>query len=428
VKFYELDNEVTLWSEQHFDIHSNDVSYDELWNLTLTYGAAVKQTDPNVFTFGPVPWGWCAYFWSAVDNCGETPTDREAHGNTPFLEWWAAKVYAYYQTTGVKLVDYLDVHYYPQNGEALSSDESNGLDATRLRSIKSLYDPNYKDESWIDDYIMLIPRMQDIIARNCPFLKLAITEYNWGNDDILTGALAQAEILAIFGKYGLDVGSRWVVPAVGSLVEQSYKMYLNYDGNGNTVQGDSVQCTSTDVDEVGAYAIHDQNKGELYVYLFNKYTSSLSTAVNVVQGISSSVQLYQFSSGQNYGSIGSVSASSPNAFVVNLPARSATLAIVQVSTSQTFPSQQTIASATGNSGGVTAQPTQNTGQLTGGQTQNSGGETQNSGGQTGQNTGQKSGTQANYESTTGYENPEMSSGYRLLPTFAFALLLLVCLL
>ena len=70
----------------------------------------------------------------------------------------------------------------------LSDDES--VDAAlRLRSLRSLYDPAYVDESWIGQPVRLIPRMKAWIAARCPGVKIAITEYNWGDDQ---GALEHA--------------------------------------------------------------------------------------------------------------------------------------------------------------------------------------------------------------------------------------------
>src|SRR5213076_1745078 len=104
--------------------------------------------DPAALTTGPVEWGWCSYFWSDRDGCGNNNgPDYLAYG--PFLEWYLEQVYDEQASSGVRLVDYLDIHYYPQApGVALSNDESAGTSALRLRSLKSLYDPAYVDESW----------------------------------------------------------------------------------------------------------------------------------------------------------------------------------------------------------------------------------------------------------------------------------------
>ena len=41
--------------------------------------------------------------------------------------------------------------------------------------------------------------MQQWVDQNYPGTKLAITEYRWGALDSITGAIAQADILGIFG-------------------------------------------------------------------------------------------------------------------------------------------------------------------------------------------------------------------------------------
>ena len=40
-------------------------------------------------------------------------------------------------------------------------------------------------------------------ARACPALKIAITEWNFGNDNIISGGVVTGEVLAIFGREGL---------------------------------------------------------------------------------------------------------------------------------------------------------------------------------------------------------------------------------
>ena len=139
LKFYALDNEPALWNSTHRDVHPNPLDYAELWTRTQTYAAAMKAQDPGALTFGPVAWGWCEYFYSAKDGCS-AGADYAAHG--PLIAWYLDQVQSYLNAHGVRLVDYLDVHYYPQSGSVgLSEDESAGTAALRLRSLKSLYDP-----------------------------------------------------------------------------------------------------------------------------------------------------------------------------------------------------------------------------------------------------------------------------------------------
>ena len=324
VRYYALDNEPTLWNQAHRDIHPNGLTYDELWQKTVTYGKAVKAADPMAKTLGPAEWGWCGYVDSA-GGCGASQ-DRKNHGDLPMLAWYLQQVCSEQARSGVRVVDYLDVHFYPQQANvSLSSDESAATQALRLRSTKALYDASYVDESWIAQPVRLIPRMKEWIASYCPGTMLAITEYHFGNDDGITAALAQAEVLAIFAREGVDLATRWVAPEAGTLVEDAFKLFLNYDGAGSRVLGTSVRAVTTNVDKVAGYAIEAAN-GAMQVVLVNKDTAAHSVRVNLAGATSAT--LYGFENGKRIGARGTVNGDG-NGVTMTLPARSATLARLQ---------------------------------------------------------------------------------------------------
>ncbi|HEY8022395.1 MAG TPA: glycoside hydrolase family 44 protein [Thermoanaerobaculia bacterium] len=328
VRLFALDNEPMLWNSSHRDVHPQATTYDELWQRTRDYAAAIKAQDAGAQVMGPVVWGWCAYFYSAADGCAPGP-DAAAHGNLALLDWYLKQVADYRTATGVRLVDYLDVHYYPQAGNVtLSSDETPATSALRLRTLKSLYDPSYVDESWIGQPVDLIPRMKAWIAARLPGAGLAITEYNWGNDDGPSSALAQAEALAIFGREGVDLAARWEAPADGSLVEDAFRLYLSYDGAGSQVSGDSVRAVSSDVDAVGAYAVRGAGS-RLYVLLFNKDTAARQAAVGVPGGVVQPAALFRFDPMHRLGAAGTA-APAAGTLTLTLPARSATLAVLDL--------------------------------------------------------------------------------------------------
>jgi len=54
--------------------------------------------------------------------------------------------------------------------------------------------------------------------------KAGLTEYNWGNDGGITSALAQVEALHL-AREGVDYANRWIAPAVGSRVEDAFRLY-----------------------------------------------------------------------------------------------------------------------------------------------------------------------------------------------------------
>ena len=332
VRLWALDNEPMLWNSTHRDVHPAGTTYDELWAKTATIGAAMKTQDPGAKLLGPALWGWCAYFYSGADGCSPG-ADRAAHGNEDFLPWYLDQAKAWEAAHGTRLLDTLDVHYYPQAaGVALTTDESAATAALRLRTLKSLYDPTYLDESWIGtdvgQAVYLIPRMKAWIAAHYPGTKLSISEYNWGSDAGISGALAQAEALAIFGREGVDLATRWVAPDDGSLTEDAFLLYRNYDGAGAQVAGDSVRATSANVDLVGAYAQRGGPGGNtLYLLLFNKDTSAQTVAATVAGGLSGPASLFRFTGSSRLATAGSA-APSGGTLTLTLPARSATLAVV----------------------------------------------------------------------------------------------------
>ena len=83
----------------------------------------------------------------------------------------------------------------------------------RNQSTRQFWDTNYVDPSWINSIIMLIPRMKSWVTNYYPGTKIGITEYNWGAESDISGATAQADILGIFGREGLDLATRWTTPA-----------------------------------------------------------------------------------------------------------------------------------------------------------------------------------------------------------------------
>ena len=132
---------------------------------------------------------------------------------------------------------------------------------------------------------------------------------------------------AIFGREGVDLATRWVAPAAGSQVEDAFRLYLDYDGAGAQVAGDSVRATTSNVDAVGAYAVRDG--GTLYVLLFNKDTAQRTVAVSVV-GRSPACAPLPLHRHEPLAAAGSAPpAARPR---LTLPARSATLAVTQLTT------------------------------------------------------------------------------------------------
>lgn len=312
VRFYNLDNEPGLWPETHRDVFPQRLSYDDLRDRTIQYAGAIKAADPAAQTLGPVQDGWTRYFYSSYGEYPDTAAqqDRDAHG-APFVPWYLKQMRAYEQQHGTRLLDYLDLHYYPQaDGVSLSPAGDASTQALRLRSTRALWDPTYIDESWIpstgdatpldgvgtNGAVQLIPRMRHWVANNYPGTKLAIGEYNWGALDSVNGALAQAEVLGIFGREGVDLATLWAPPQPDQPGAFAFRMYRNYNGQGGSFGDTAVRASSADPGKLAAYAAQ-RSDGTITLVVINKTDSDVTSQVslgNVTPG--AAVQLYRYAS------------------------------------------------------------------------------------------------------------------------------------
>jgi Glycoside hydrolase family 44 len=250
VQMYILDNEPTLWSETHRDVHPEPVSYDELLDRTVAYATEIRRADPEALIAGPALWGFPGCFTSGVDKAAHPAhPDRDRHGGVALLPWWLGEVSAQEKRAGVRLIDVVDVHFYPQGqgigvGEAGATDP--GTAARRIRATRALWDPTYVDESWIAEPVRLIPRLEAWIAEMHPGLGISIGEYNFGAEQHMSGGLAVAEALGRFGERGITSAFYWDYPSKGSPAFWAFRAYRDFDGDGGRFLDESVQAESRD--------------------------------------------------------------------------------------------------------------------------------------------------------------------------------------
>jgi len=265
-------NEPMLWHLTHRDVHPEPVSYEEYLDRFVKTAQAVKAAAPEAEIAGPELWGWPAYFQSARDLERKTNEDRRGHGGLDFLPWFLRQMRAREGQGGVRLLDYVTVHFYPQAPGVFSP--AVDLEATRLRldSVRSLWDPGYQDPSWIKAKVALIPRLKRWVAEGYPGTRIGLTEYNWGGEDDISGALALADILGIFGREGLDLACYWTTPPEGSFGAAAYALYRNADGAGAQFGGESLSARTegSGSETLSVYAVLDRGAKTAMVMAVNK--------------------------------------------------------------------------------------------------------------------------------------------------------------
>jgi hypothetical protein len=297
VRYYAIDNEPDLWSTTHTDVHPVQPDYTEELTSFLDYADAIKAVDPTAQILGPTLSGWTAMFYSARDRGTDsyrTHADRLAHGDMPFLPWWLEQVRQHDQRVGLRTLDALDVHSYPQANGVFAGATDEVTSRVRVRSTRSLWDPTYIDESWIADSVQLIPRLRGWIDRYYPGTKLAIGEWNWGADTTMNGAVAIADVLGIFGREGVDIAAYWTSPHPSSPGANAFRMYTNYDGHGNGFGDLALAATSIAPVDVAVVASRDSGSGDILVMVINQRPDVALSATVQLSGMAATVaELYR---------------------------------------------------------------------------------------------------------------------------------------
>ncbi len=279
LRYYILDNEPSIWHSTHRDVRPTGATMDEIRDRMVDFAGKIKTADPSALVVGPEEWGWSGYFYSGFDQqygstngWGSLP-DRNNHAGADYLTWLLGQLRQRSATAGRRLLDVFTVHYYPQGGE-FSDDVSSAMQLRRNRSTRSLWDPGYVDETWINDRVQLIPRIKGWVNTHYPGTLTGITEYNWGAENHINGATTQADVFGIFGREGLDMGARWTTPATSTPTYKAMKMYRNYDGNKSGFGETSVRAATANPDAVSAFAAVRSADGALTVMAINKQASS----------------------------------------------------------------------------------------------------------------------------------------------------------
>lgn len=317
VAIYDLDNEPAWWDAVHRDVHPSPSTYDEVTNNGIATALAIKTADPTAQVSGPVVDYWWNYFYSKKDiengwgngsPCWQpwsNPVDRNAHGGIPFIEYYLQQFKAAETQHGMRLLDYLDLHTYfaaTYNGQSVgfASAGDTGAQQARLNSTRVFWDPTYTDPNDPQPNYMtdanytsscnvplqapeLIPMMRNWVNTDYPGTKLAITEYNWGGQESINGALAQADILGIFGREGLDIGTLWGAPDPSTQLPglMAFEIYRNYDGAKSIFGNQALASSSADQGKLSVYGALRTSDNMLTIVIINKTYGDLTSTLTL---------------------------------------------------------------------------------------------------------------------------------------------------
>lgn len=276
VKFYALDNEPALWPHTHPRVHKQPATYKEVIERTEATAEQITRIDPSAQVFGGVMFGWSEFM--SLSSAPDHKEHNQKYGT--YVDFFLAKLKELEQKHGRRLVHVLDVHWYPEvrgTQRITLNDASLKTIAARLEAPRSFWDPDYVEKSWITEEtgkpIRFFPWLKERIAERYPGTKIAMTEYNFGTGDHVSGGLAQVDVLGIFGREGVYMANYWGNGAgVGELpkyIAAAFRLYRNYDGKGGAFGETALMAKPESWDKASIYAA-TRKDGKLTMVVINK--------------------------------------------------------------------------------------------------------------------------------------------------------------
>ena len=352
VRYYLLDNEHAIWHETHRDVHPVGAGYDEMAGKMLDYARMIKSLDPGRWwsarrsSAGPGTFtaGWTSRPATPPRRWGTSPagptlrTGPPTGARTTCPSSWTSSGWPSRPSGGCST--WFSLHYYPQADGVFDGGLDDGTQDLRSRSTRALWDPTYVDESFIGEPVRLIPRIKEWVDQFYPGTPTGLTEYHWGAEDHINGGTAQADVLGIFGREGLDLATHYTDGPLSptSFVARAFQIYRNYDGQRATFGDTSVQTVaghgggSPLADHLGAYGALRSSDGALTLMVISKYrTGDTPLQVSLAgfpAGLSAEVWRFSAEAGGAIRRLDDVAVGASGS-VDTVPAQSVTLYVVR---------------------------------------------------------------------------------------------------
>ena len=339
IQGYSLDNEPALWHHTHSRIHPERVTIEELRDKSVEMATAIKKIDPKAEVFGPALYGYTAFNYLADDDSSNEWETIKAENNYHwYLDCYLDQMKKASDEAGVRLLDVLDIHYYTEaTGDCRVSNCPDNPHTkcaeARMQSVRSLYEEGYIENSWIGQWgkenLPILPTVQKSIDTYYPGTKLAITEYNFGGEN-LSGTIAEAEALGCYADAGVYLATIW---SGNAYQFAGINLYTNYDGKGGKFGDQLVPTKTDDVSRSSSYAsIQGKDQGTVTAMVTNK---DMANAQETVISLDNADTTYEAAAvyavyGDSYEIrlIDIINDVKDNKVTVNMPAYSAAMVVI----------------------------------------------------------------------------------------------------
>ncbi|MBA4849974.1 glycoside hydrolase family 44 protein [Emticicia sp. BO119] len=278
--YWNMDNEAEIWNGTHDDVVPKPIPAEEFLQKYFAVAKKAREKYPEIKLVGPVTaneWQW--YNWPvAINHQGK---------NYPWLEYFIKRVAEEQKATGTKLLDVLDIHFYP----------TTTINEEIVQLHRVFFDRNYVypgangvknvngtwDNSQNKEYIF--GRINDWLLRYFGAnhgITLGLTEMGIEGDNANITAVWYASTMGEFMKNGVEIFSPWHwKPGMW----ETLHLFSNYN------ESISIKGESSNETLVSAYPSINSTQDSLTVVLVNRSaTTNQSINLNFDNFILNSLQ------------------------------------------------------------------------------------------------------------------------------------------
>jgi hypothetical protein len=265
--YWAMDNEPEIWSGTHDDVMKTQCSAEEYMQRYFKVAKAARAKYPNIKLLGPTPaneWQW--YRWGADGIL----SDGKKYC---WLEFFIKRIAEEEKATGIRLLDVLDIHYYPSSSDADKCVQFHRVffdrdydypEANGVHTVTGGWDTSINKEyilgrcsDWLNQYL-----------GSNHGVGLAVTESGLNSTNANVQAVFYASTLGEFMKNGVELYTPWSWN-VG--MWETLHLFSRYN------QKYYVQAASQNDLLVSAYPTVNSNADSITVVLVNRSLTDKQT-------------------------------------------------------------------------------------------------------------------------------------------------------
>ena len=277
---YFLDSEPENWNSLYPTVSPVPMTAEALVSKSVSLANAAKKIDPTALIYGPSIGGLEAF----VSLKNQEDWEQYKSNYSWFIDYYLDKMSKASEQTGTRLLDVLDLHFISEARsvllEPIIGTDSLLANEERMQAPRILWDPNYTENSssaiLYKQHTPLIPTIQASIRMYFPDTKLSFSEYNFGGGNHISGGIAEADALGIFGEQNVYMACLKPDEEDFPYQKSAINIYTNYDGEGSSYGNTSVKTDNGGTKDNSVYAsIDSHDESTLKAVFINKTSAEM---------------------------------------------------------------------------------------------------------------------------------------------------------